>query len=261
MAWSRARTWIFNPSWAALGSMRMAGSGSPRTKPSDWPLRHREARPGWRQGVESVVYGEGLSRPKHDHQTGAAANDHVCVQPPSELAAPSSKASLYGERTLQSSTAARLDLAVEAPTWVIYGEDHSRPDQHGHHTGAGTNDHAYVYSPPVPFRARCAFIKAPPLRRRRASVEAAAGILAASTVSGVSSDTMWSDQSTGIDTNSSANCLAAFDCSSKPLAGGKAVAGTGAVAGGGLPVLQPRRPCEAMTMTSHPRFSAVSIIA
>jgi hypothetical protein len=43
-----------------------------------------------------------------------------------------------------------VDLAIDAPTPVVYGQDHSRPDQHDHHTGAGANDHACVQPDPVP---------------------------------------------------------------------------------------------------------------
>src|ERR1700722_7793750 len=43
-----------------------------------------------------------------------------------------------------------VDLAIEAPTSVVYGEDHSRPDQCDPHTGAGANDHVGVQPGPVP---------------------------------------------------------------------------------------------------------------
>ena len=43
-----------------------------------------------------------------------------------------------------------VDLAIEAAKSVVYGEDHSRPDQFDHHTGAGANDHVCVQPDPVP---------------------------------------------------------------------------------------------------------------
>jgi hypothetical protein len=43
-----------------------------------------------------------------------------------------------------------VELAIEAPTSVVYGENHSRPEQCHHHTGAGANDHVGVEPDPVP---------------------------------------------------------------------------------------------------------------
>ena len=106
----------------------------------------------------SVIYGENHSRPdQHDHS--AAEQTMYVYSPPSELAARSSLVSLYGERAPHSSAPALLDLAVEAPTSVIYGENHSRPDQHDHRRRRPEPDHVW---PPVP--SSSAFILGAPLR-------------------------------------------------------------------------------------------------
>src|ERR1022692_3077924 len=43
-----------------------------------------------------------------------------------------------------------VDLTIQAPTSIAYGEDHSRPDQCHHHTGGGGNDDVGVQPDPVP---------------------------------------------------------------------------------------------------------------
>jgi hypothetical protein len=84
-----------------------------------------------RDGVEvptSVFYGEYLSRPTNMTTTPA----------PEQMTSPFRDRSALvigvplGRTDTHSSAPARLDLAVEAPTSVIYGENHSRPDQHDH---------------------------------------------------------------------------------------------------------------------------------
>jgi hypothetical protein len=42
-----------------------------------------------------------------------------------------------------------VDLAIEAPNSVVYGEAHSRPDSHHHYPGAGANDHVCAQSDTV----------------------------------------------------------------------------------------------------------------
>jgi hypothetical protein len=42
-----------------------------------------------------------------------------------------------------------VDLAIEAPKSVVYGEAHSRPDPHHHYTGAGANDHVCTQPDPI----------------------------------------------------------------------------------------------------------------
>jgi hypothetical protein len=43
-----------------------------------------------------------------------------------------------------------VEIAIEAPASVVYGEDHSRPDQCDQHSGTGANDHVGVEPNPVP---------------------------------------------------------------------------------------------------------------
>jgi hypothetical protein len=57
-----------------------------------------------------------------------------------------SRGGWWGWALLSPETSA--ELAIEAPTSVIYGEDHSRPDQYDQHTGAGANDQVGVQPDP-----------------------------------------------------------------------------------------------------------------
>jgi hypothetical protein len=43
-----------------------------------------------------------------------------------------------------------VDLAIQTPTSIVDGEDHSQPDQCHHHTGGGGNDDVGVQPDPVP---------------------------------------------------------------------------------------------------------------
>jgi hypothetical protein len=47
-------------------------------------------------------------------------------------------------------TESSVGIAPKAPTPVIYGKDHSRPNQRDHYTDAETGDHVCVHADPVP---------------------------------------------------------------------------------------------------------------
>jgi hypothetical protein len=120
---------------------------------------------------------------------GGPLNDQKAVRSARQMTSPFRDRSALvigvplGQTDTHSSAPARLDLAAEAPTSVIYGENHSPPDQHDHSAPEQT---MYVYSPLPssqrahhwcpstanghPIQARQRFWTSPSRRRRRSSM-------------------------------------------------------------------------------------------